>query len=220
MSEQMGRNPAPWGQSGPRPQVRLTHADRDAVAEVLREAYSTGQLEEEEFDERLDQAMRAKVASELVPLTEDLGVSGFDESRFQGQSRGERGRFRGRGGRGPNDLRDLRTDNPVEKVGAGLSHASAFFFPLLGPLLVLLVSPNSSSFMRRHALEALNFQLYWLVAMIVTAVASVLILPILLLLAVAFGGLVLPIIGAATNIMGKGWRYPLTYRFIKDDEGE
>lgn len=216
----MGRNPEPWGQSGPRPQVRLTHADRDAVAEILREAYSTGQLEEDEFDERLDQAMRAKVASELVPLTADLGVRGSDESRFHGQGHDERGRPRARGTRGPGDLRNLRTDNPVERVGAGLSHASAFFFPLLGPLLVLLVSPSSSSFMRRHALEALNFQLYWLVAMIVTAVASVLILPIVLLLAVLFGGLVLPIIAAATNIMGNGWRYPLTYRFIKDDEGE
>ena len=91
----------------------------------------------------------------------------------------------------------------MEKVGAGLSHASAFFFPLLGPLLVLLISPNSTSFMRRHALEALNFQLWWLVAILSSAVLSV---------------LVLPVMAAATNIMGNGWRYPLTYRFIKDDQ--
>lgn len=217
MSEQSGRDPRPWSPSASRPQVRLTHTDRDAVAEVLREAYSKGQLEEDEFDERLDRAMRAKVASELVPLTDDLGVRGFDEGRFQGQAYDEREGARGRGERGPGDLRNLRSDNPVEKGVAGLSHASAFFFPLLGPLLVLLVSSDSSSFMRRHALEALNFQLYWLIAMIVTSVASILILPIVLLAAVALGGLILPIVAAATNFMGNGWRYPLTYRFIKDD---
>lgn len=217
MSEQSGREPRPWSPSAPRTQVRLTHADRDAVTEVLREAYAKGQLEEDEFDERIDQAMRAKVASELVPLTEDLGVHGFEESGFQGQTYDKRAGTRGRGERGPGDLRGLRTDSPVEKVGAGLSHASAFFFPLLGPLLVLLVSSNSSSFMRRHALEALNFQLYWLVAMLATSVASILLLPIVLLVAVAFGGLILPIIAAATNLMGNGWRYPLTYRFIKDE---
>ncbi|HJE61233.1 MAG TPA: DUF1707 and DUF4870 domain-containing protein [Nocardiopsis listeri] len=215
MSEQSRRDPRPWVPNEPRPQVRLTHQDRDAVAEVLREAYAKGQLEEDEFDERLDQAMRAKVASELVPLTTDLGVQGFEGNAPPGRAR--EGRSRG-GERGPNDLRNLRTDNPVEKVGAGLSHASAFFFPLLGPLLVLLISPNSTSFMRRHALEALNFQLWWLVAILSSAVLSVLVLPVVLLLAVALGGLVLPVMAAATNIMGNGWRYPLTYRFIKDDQ--
>ena len=185
------------------------------MAEVLREAYAKGQLEEDEFDERIDQAMRAKVASELVPLTTDLGVQGFEGNRPPGQA--QEGRFR-RGKRGPNDLRDLRTDNPVERVGAGLSHASAFFFPLLGPLLVLLISPNSTSFMRRHALEALNFQLWWLVAILSSAVLSVLVLPIVLLIAVAVGGLLLPVMAAANNIMGNGWRYPLTYRFIRDDQ--
>ncbi|MEU3310760.1 DUF4870 domain-containing protein [Nocardiopsis sp. NPDC055551] len=215
MSEQSRRDPRPWVPNEPRPQVRLTHQDRDAVAEVLREAYAKGQLEEDEFDERIDQAMRAKVASELVPLTTDLGVQGFEGNTPPGQAR--EGRFRG-GKRGPNDLRNLRTDNPAEKVVAGLSHGSAFFFPLLGPLLVLLISPNSTSFMRRHALEALNFQLWWLVAILTSAVLSVLVLPIVLLLVVALGGLVLPVMAAATNIMGNGWRYPLTYRFIKDDQ--
>lgn len=215
MSEQSRRDPRPWVPTEPRPQVRLTHQDRDAVAEVLREAYAKGQLEEDEFDERIDQAMRAKVASELVPLTTDLGVQGFEGNRPPGQA--QEGRSR-RGKRGPNDLRDLRTDNPVERVGAGLSHASAFFFPLLGPLLVLLISPNSTSFMRRHALEALNFQLWWLVAILSSAVLSVLVLPIVLLIAVAVGGLLLPVMAAANNIMGNGWRYPLTYRFIRDDQ--
>ncbi|WP_374224000.1 DUF1707 and DUF4870 domain-containing protein [Nocardiopsis sp. MG754419] len=184
------------------------------MAEVLREAYSMGQLEEDEFDERLDRAMRAKVASEMVPLTVDLGVQRADRPTAPGNVQGSRSR----GKRVPNDLRDLRTDNPVEKVGAGLSHVSAFFFPLLGPLLIMLISPNSSSFLRRHALEALNFQLWWLIAMLSSAVLSILVLPIVLLVAVGIGGLILPIVAAANNVMGNGWRYPLTYRIIKDDQ--
>lgn len=217
MSEQSRRDPRPWVPNEPKPQVRLTHADRDAVTEVLREAYAQGQLEEDEFDERVDRAMRAKVSSDLVPLTTDLGVQGFNGHTPPGQAR--ESRFRG-GKRGPNDPRNLRTDNPVEKVGAGLSHASAFFFPLLGPLLALLISPQSSTFLRRHALEALNFQLWWLVAILSSAVLSILVLPIVLLVAVAVGGVILPVIAAATNLMGNGWRYPLTYRFIKDDQDQ
>ncbi|MEU2943579.1 DUF1707 and DUF4870 domain-containing protein [Nocardiopsis alba] len=220
MTEQSSRDPRPrpWSPDGPRPQVRLTHQDRDAVAEVLREAYSKGQLEEDEFDERLDRAMRAKVASDLVPLTEDLGVRPFTEGGAPRRPGGEGFGSKGGRRRPAADLRGMRTDNPLEKVGSGLSHASAYFFPLLGPLLILLISSDSTPFMRKHALEALNFQLFWIIAMAVSAVLSILVLPILILVAVALGGLVLPVIAAATNIMGNGWRYPFTYRLIKGDD--
>jgi len=52
--------PVPHGGSPvPPSQMRVTHAERDRVAEVLRDAYAEGQLDEEEFDERLSRTMAA-----------------------------------------------------------------------------------------------------------------------------------------------------------------
>jgi len=54
------------------PFVRASDADRDAVAERLREAHAEGRLTVEEFAERLDAAYEARTHGDLVPLTSDL----------------------------------------------------------------------------------------------------------------------------------------------------
>lgn len=58
-------------QGQPRPQ-RIGDAERDRAAELLREHLAQGRLTAEEFDERVDAALRAKVASDLDPLFSDL----------------------------------------------------------------------------------------------------------------------------------------------------
>src|SRR5699024_5423621 len=63
-----------WDKDPGQQRIRLTHSDRDAVAGVLREAYSKGQLDDEEFEDRLDLAMRAKIEADIVPLTVNLGI--------------------------------------------------------------------------------------------------------------------------------------------------
>ena len=207
----------PWdqGTTAPQPQVRLTHADRDTVAEVLREAYSQGQLDEEEFDERLDRAMRAKVSSELAPLTTDLGVqiSPDGGARPAGASLADRNRSAG----GMNTDAGRRTENPVEKVGAAVGHLSPFFFPFLTPLVLLLVSGTSSPYLRRQALEALNFQLFCLIGIIASALLVWLVLPILTMIGFAVGFFLMPIFATAASAMGRDWKYPLTYRLVKED---
>jgi Domain of unknown function (DUF1707) len=52
--------------------MRVSHADRDAVAEQLREAAAEGRLDLDELDARLDQALTAKTYADLEPLTADL----------------------------------------------------------------------------------------------------------------------------------------------------
>ncbi|MEE2044849.1 DUF1707 domain-containing protein, partial [Nocardiopsis tropica] len=64
----------PWEPQA-QPQIRLTDAQRDSVIQVLQEAFSQGQLDEEELDERTGKAMKAKFGADLAPLTEDLGVA-------------------------------------------------------------------------------------------------------------------------------------------------
>jgi hypothetical protein len=52
--------------------MRASDADRDRVAEVLREAYAEGRLDAEEHSERIDRAYQAKTLGELAPLLVDL----------------------------------------------------------------------------------------------------------------------------------------------------
>lgn len=56
----------------PRAGLRASHADREAVAERLREAAGEGRLDMDELEERLEAAFSAKTYGELVPLTADL----------------------------------------------------------------------------------------------------------------------------------------------------
>ncbi|MFG2401646.1 DUF1707 SHOCT-like domain-containing protein [Streptomyces lydicus] len=54
------------------PELRASDADRERVAEILRDALAEGRLVMEEFEERLDAAYRARTYRELEPLTADL----------------------------------------------------------------------------------------------------------------------------------------------------
>jgi uncharacterized Tic20 family protein len=205
----------PWDQSPavPQAQIRLTHEDRDAVAEVLREAYSHGQLDEDEFGERLDQAMRAKVSADLVPLTSDLGI------RFSPGGSGstpEVTRQSTTGNRGKDDDPGPTSDNPLEKVAAAGGHLSAYFLPFLAPLILLLVSGELSPYLRRQAMEALNFQLFCLIGAIACGLLFWLVVPLIVLVGIGVAWVVMPIIATAGSMMGKAWKYPLVYRLIKD----
>ncbi|WP_093836696.1 DUF1707 SHOCT-like domain-containing protein [Streptomyces aidingensis] len=65
--------------SGPEPdpphsrrELRASDADREAVAERLREAAAEGRIDLEELQDRLDQVFAAKTYGELEPITADL----------------------------------------------------------------------------------------------------------------------------------------------------
>jgi len=52
--------------------LRASDADRERIADVLREAAGDGRLSMEELDERLDAVYAAKTYAELEPITRDL----------------------------------------------------------------------------------------------------------------------------------------------------
>jgi DUF1707 SHOCT-like domain/Cell wall-active antibiotics response LiaF, C-terminal len=56
--------------------LRISDADRERVAELLRTAAGDGRLDIEELQERLELAYAAKTYGELVPITQDLPVAG------------------------------------------------------------------------------------------------------------------------------------------------
>ncbi|HEU5159715.1 MAG TPA: DUF1707 domain-containing protein [Streptosporangiaceae bacterium] len=56
--------------------LRASDADRDRVADQLREALAEGRLSPEEHAERLDAVYAAKTYAELAPIVEDLPATG------------------------------------------------------------------------------------------------------------------------------------------------
>jgi hypothetical protein len=59
---------ASWPDQG----MRVSDADRAEVADRLAKHYGDGRLDQAEFDERLDRALRAKTRADLVVLLADL----------------------------------------------------------------------------------------------------------------------------------------------------
>ncbi|MFI2239378.1 DUF1707 domain-containing protein [Streptomyces chrestomyceticus] len=55
--------------------MRASDADREQVAEILRDAAGDGRLTLEEVGERVESALRARTVGELARLTRDLPVS-------------------------------------------------------------------------------------------------------------------------------------------------
>ncbi|MER5863903.1 DUF1707 domain-containing protein [Kitasatospora sp. NPDC002040] len=53
-------------------ELRASDADRERIAELLRDAYAEGRLTVEEHSERIEAAYNARTLGELVPLTRDL----------------------------------------------------------------------------------------------------------------------------------------------------
>lgn len=189
------------GHSGARrpPEQRLTHADRDAAAEVLKEAYARGQLDEEEFDHRLSVAMSAKYPTEVEPLLTDLQVHDAGPAAAQTEAGVE-----------PTPL------DAGDRLWAAGSHALGYIGLALGPLVVLLVKGNSP-YVKKHATEALNYQLTVLLASILVVPVGIVTLGLgfLAYALLLVGWLFLPAIAACAAVLGASWKYPLTVRPVK-----
>ncbi|WP_327371970.1 DUF1707 SHOCT-like domain-containing protein [Streptomyces sp. NBC_01217] len=56
--------------------MRASDAERERVAEILREAVAEGRLEMEEFEQRLEAAYKARTHGELAPIVRDLPAPG------------------------------------------------------------------------------------------------------------------------------------------------
>jgi hypothetical protein len=54
------------------PQLRASDADRERVAEILRDALAEGRLDMEEFEERLEATYKARTYGDLTPIIRDL----------------------------------------------------------------------------------------------------------------------------------------------------
>ncbi|MFD0888121.1 DUF1707 and DUF4870 domain-containing protein [Streptosporangium algeriense] len=181
--------------------LRVSNQDREHVVEHLKAAYSEGRLDKFEFDDRLGRAMTARVHADLMPIMHELYGSRppmpapypFAEAAPVHHRTGAL-----TGG---------------DRVGAAAAHLLPLTGLLaIGPLIMMLTAGKTSSYVRRHAVEALNFQLTLLgatVLLAITVVGAVLV-PVIWL-----GGLALSVIGGLAALGEGGFRYPFTMRPVK-----
>lgn len=73
------------------PDMRASDAERERVAEALREAVAEGRLDMDEFEQRLDAAYKARTHGELEPIVSDLPVPGAVVASSAGLSPAARG---------------------------------------------------------------------------------------------------------------------------------
>jgi uncharacterized protein len=102
-------------------------------------------------------------------------------------------------------------------MGAHLSAFLAAYIALgfLGPLVVLLVRGDRSQFVRRHAVEALNFNITVLIYVVICIILAIVLIGFVLLIALGVLYVITVIVGAVRANAGEDYRYPLTIRFVK-----
>jgi uncharacterized Tic20 family protein len=111
--------------------------------------------------------------------------------------------------------------NSDEKTWALIAHFGGIIVGFIAPLVALLVKGNDSPTVRAHAVEALNFQITWNVALIVAQIIAV-------CSAFATGGALffLPLVAWAVIVIfsviaglkaneGQLYKYPVTVRLVK-----
>ncbi|MGD9527908.1 DUF4870 domain-containing protein [Pseudonocardia sp.] len=85
---------------------------------------------------------------------------------------------------------------------------------LLAPLIVLLVKGNESPFIRRHAVESLNFQITTLLVVVVGVLLTFVLIGFVVLAVWAVFYVVVVILATIAASQGRDYRYPLTLRLV------
>ncbi|GGS67669.1 hypothetical protein GCM10010156_28310 [Planobispora rosea] len=188
----------------------MSNQDREQVVEHVKAAYAEGRLDKLEFDDRLERAMTARVHGDLMPIMHELygtrGPAPYPPTRSAVIPAPGYGNGPGCGG--------ARAGSGGDRVGAAAAHLLPLLTGLvvLGPLIMLLAAGRTSPYIRRHAVEALNFQLTLIGASVllgITVVGAVLI-PVLWV-----AGVVLSVVGGVAALGEGNFRYPFTLRLVK-----
>lgn len=187
----------PWPGRAPVPHMhlRVSDQDREQVVDRIKTAYAEGRLDEAEMDHRLGLAMSARTHAELAPLLHDLrgGYPGPVPAAAAPAQAGP-----GTGG---------------DRVGGAAAHLLGLTgLVVIGPLIMLLAGGRASPYIRRHAVEALNFHLTVLGA---TVLLPFTIIGAILIPVIWVAWFFLSIVGGLAALGDGGFRYPLTLRVIK-----
>ncbi|WP_344158111.1 DUF1707 and DUF4870 domain-containing protein [Kribbella yunnanensis] len=183
-------------------ELRVTTEQRDRAVEILQEMYADGRVDKFEFDTRLELALKSQTRAELNSTFDGLmarPVPTYVPAAFSRPA-------------------PLQRYNTSDGRGMGtVAHWLGYPTFFVGPALVVATSGQKNPAVRRHAVEALNFQL--------TAFMAFAVLGILTGVVGSFLGFAFPILGVMWFILtgvggiataaGSNFRYPFTLRLIK-----
>jgi uncharacterized Tic20 family protein len=175
--------------------LRVSTAEREPVIERLQEAYAEGRLDHDEFDMRMHLAMTAKTRSELTKVLYDLQPVAEPKAPQASPWTGV--------GDGPWTGAPPRGE---ERVWGAVAHAIGYPTVFVGPLVLMFWKGRHSAYVRRHAVEAVNFQLTVLMITIVTF---------------GLGGIlygvtwIVAAVAAIVALSGGSFRYPFILRLVK-----
>lgn len=116
---------------------------------------------------------------------------------------------------------DPETPSSEERSLATLAHLSAFaglmipFGHIGGPLVMWLVKKETSPFVADQALEALNFQITFTIAMMISLVLIIVLVGILTSAVLGIAWIVMIIVAAVKANEGTRYRYPFTLRLVR-----
>ncbi|MCU0348419.1 MAG: DUF4870 domain-containing protein [Saprospiraceae bacterium] len=106
--------------------------------------------------------------------------------------------------------------NSDEKLMALLCHILPLACGFIAPLVIYLVKKDESPFVKRHAIESLNFQISVAIYAIAAAILIIVIIGIFLLIGIGILAFVLAIVATVKASEGKFYQYPFTIRLIKE----
>ena len=102
-----------------------------------------------------------------------------------------------------------------DKTLATIVHLAGLMTSWFGPLVIYLIKKDNDAFTAAHAREALNFQITLMLAFIVCAILTVVLIGLFMMWVVVMADLIFSIVAAVKASNGKDYRYPLTIRLIK-----
>jgi uncharacterized Tic20 family protein len=182
-------------------QLLVTHEQRDRAVEILQEMYADGRVDKFEFDTRVELALKARTRAELNSTFDGLvarPVPTYVPAAFSRPAPLQRYNSDGRG---------------MGTVAHWLGYPTFF----VGPALVAATAGKQNPAVRRHAVEALNFQLTAALAFAALGIATGIVgnwigflFPILGIMWFVLTG-----IGGIATAAGSNFRYPFTLRMVK-----
>lgn len=99
-----------------------------------------------------------------------------------------------------------------QKWSKVIIHASAFFLPVLVPILFFLISDEQE--IKSLSIQALLFQAVMWVLVTISIIFSFILIGIPFLIVFGLMGLIVPIIGIVKALGEEKWQYPIVGRWV------
>ncbi|NUP28236.1 MAG: DUF4870 domain-containing protein [Nocardia sp.] len=101
------------------------------------------------------------------------------------------------------------------KTWAMLAHFGGIVLGFVAPLIVWVMYKDRDEFVRRHAVDALNFQIVLAIAYVVSAALMIVLIGLLLFPIVWIAGIVFSVLAGIAANNGREYKYPFNLSLVK-----